>query len=136
RRQGGEDFVRSLEQRSAWIGRIPRAPHIGAGVEGGCSGALEREGSACRSRRPYRSRSRLSYCWTSGALLGWTLLRVVEGALGFRGMRRDQVHERRRQAIIRLQAEFLQPRPDRAHLGGIRPGLDDGRDERREFRRR
>ena len=37
----------------------------------------------------------------------------------FRDMGRDRVHQRRRQAIIGLELEFLQPRADRAHVVGF-----------------
>ena len=50
-------------------------------------------------------------------------LRAGTNALRLRGVRRDQVHERRRQAIVGFEAEFLQPSPDCSHVIGIRTGL-------------
>src|ERR1700687_81272 len=52
------------------------------------------------------------------------------------GVRRDGIHQRRRQAIIGLQFELLETRADRTHLIGPRTGFDDRGDECRELRRR
>ena len=48
----------------------------------------------------------------------------------------DCVHQCRREAVVWLEAELLQPCPDRIHVGGFRSGLDDRRDKRCELRRR
>src|SRR4029077_13621177 len=40
-------------------------------------------------------------------------------------MRRDQIHERRREAVVGLKAEFLEARTDGPHLVGLGAGLDD-----------
>lgn len=48
----------------------------------------------------------------------------------------DRIHQRRRQTIIWLEAQFLQPRAHVTHLGGVGATLDRRGDERREFRRR
>ncbi len=42
----------------------------------------------------------------------------------------------RREAVLRLEAELLQPCPDRIDVGGFRSGLDYRRDKRCEPRRR
>src|SRR5688572_23064080 len=44
--------------------------------------------------------------------------RQLAGCL--REMGRDRVHQRRRQAIIWLEAQLLQPRPHRAHVARLR----------------
>jgi hypothetical protein len=49
---------------------------------------------------------------------------------------RNGIHQGRRQAVIGLQAQLLQARPDRRHLRRIGAGLDDGRNKRGELRRR
>jgi hypothetical protein len=49
---------------------------------------------------------------------------------------RDGIHQSRRETIVRLQAEFLQPGPHRAHVIGARTGLNDGRYKSRELGRR
>src|SRR5215831_10634837 len=51
-------------------------------------------------------------------------------------LRSDEIHERRGEAIVRLELELSQPRPDRAHVIGIRARLDDRRNEGRELWRR
>src|SRR6266498_1640605 len=56
------------------------------------------------------------------------------GGLGRLG--RDEIHERRGQAIVRLELEFPQPCPDRAHVIGAGARLDDRRNKCRELRRR
>ena len=38
------------------------------------------------------------------------------GGFGFRHVGRDRVHQRRRQAVIGLEPDFLQPRADAGHL--------------------
>src|SRR5262249_33236694 len=48
-----------------------------------------------------------------------------ERALGFRRVGRDQVHQRRRQAVVRLELQLLQPRAHLAHLRRRETGLDD-----------
>jgi hypothetical protein len=49
---------------------------------------------------------------------------------------RNRVHQGRRQAVIGLQSQLLQARPDRRHLRRIGAGLDDGRNKGGELRRR
>src|SRR2546427_605260 len=56
------------------------------------------------------------------------------GGLGNLG--RDEIHQGRRKAIVRLELQLSQPRPDRTHVVGTCARLDDRRDECREFRRR
>ena len=51
-------------------------------------------------------------------------------------MRRDGIHQRRRQAIVRREPELSQTATYGFHLSGIRSRLDDGGNERRERRRR
>src|SRR3974390_2180592 len=41
----------------------------------------------------------------------------------------DRIHQRRRQAIIWLKSEFLQPAADLVRLLGLDAGFDDGRSE-------
>src|SRR5262245_22822228 len=61
--------------------------------------------------------------------------RQLAGCL--REMGRDRVHQRRRQAIIRLEPKLLQTSADRAHVARLRgTGLDDRGHERRELRLR
>src|SRR5579871_2715361 len=57
-----------------------------------------------------------------------------EYALGLRRMGRDQVHERRRQTVIGLEAELLEPGAHCAHLIGRCARLDDRGDEGRKAR--
>src|SRR5215469_11676863 len=57
-------------------------------------------------------------------------------AFCFRGVRGHRVHQRRRETVIGLEAELLQASAHLTHPRGREPGLDDGRDERGEVRRR
>lgn len=50
-------------------------------------------------------------------------------------MRRNSIHQRWREAIVRRQPEFYQPCPDRAHVIRARTGFDNRRNECCEFRR-
>jgi len=49
-------------------------------------------------------------------------------------MRCDRVHQRWRQAIVRLESNFFQPVANALHLRGRKARLDDRRDKGREFR--
>ena len=42
-----------------------------------------------------------------------------------RNMRGDEVHERRRQAVVGFESNLLEPCPDLAHFGRVCAGLDD-----------
>src|SRR5205823_14975724 len=68
-----------------------------------------------------------------------------EGGRGLRGggcacalclgrMGCDEVHQRRREAVVGLKTELLQPRAHGTHLLGLGAGLDDRGDKRREPR--
>ena len=49
-------------------------------------------------------------------------------------VRGDRVHERRRKAVVRREAQLLEAVADLGHLFGLRRArLDDGRHERREL---
>src|SRR5437016_3974629 len=48
----------------------------------------------------------------------------------------DRIHQRRRQAVIGLKPEFLETRPDPAHLGGTDAGFDHRGYECRKSRSR
>src|SRR4051794_22285639 len=48
----------------------------------------------------------------------------------------DRVHQRRGQAVIRLESQLLEPRSDARHLRGIHARFDHGGHERRELRSR
>src|SRR3970282_1481912 len=50
---------------------------------------------------------------------------LLESAGRLRGVRRNRVHERRREAVVRLEADLLQARADPGHFGRGRAGLDD-----------
>src|SRR5580698_6610062 len=50
---------------------------------------------------------------------------TLQYAGGLGDVRRDEIHQRRRQAVIRLELQLLQSAAHRAHVGGIRAGLDD-----------
>ena len=67
-------------------------------------------------------------------LIGLAYPAILAG--GFGGMRCDCIHQRRRQAVIRLELEFFKSRADRTHVFRFCAGLDDGRDEGGELRRR
>ncbi len=62
--------------------------------------------------------------------------RVREHALLFRRGRGDDVHQARRQAVVGLQPELLEPGSDRRDLAGVGARLNDRGYERRELRRR
>src|SRR5580704_4799632 len=50
------------------------------------------------------------------------------------GIRRQKIHERRRQAVVRLKTQLLQPSANGAHLIGLGSRLDDRGDECCELR--
>ena len=102
----------------------PMSEHLG--LRPGASPAAGRRCPRHRGRdsgeRPTAAPSR------RGQLLGQS----VQHALGLRDVGRDRVHQRRRQAVVGLEAELL-ARADFGHLRGLGAGLDDRRDERREL---
>src|SRR5580698_7914632 len=69
----------------------------------------------------------------TAALTSMTSTLQNTGLLGDEGC--DVVHQRRRETVIGLELQLPQTRAHGAHVGGIRAGLDDRRDESREFRR-
>jgi hypothetical protein len=60
---------------------------------------------------------------------------ATEHARCFRRVRRDGIHQRRRQAVIRFQLQFLESRSDRCHIRGIGAGFNDRGNKRGELRR-
>jgi hypothetical protein len=58
------------------------------------------------------------------------------GDLGLRHMRGDRIHQRRRQAIVGLKTQFLQPSANGFHLLRFDAGLDHRGNERRKSRGR
>jgi len=99
----------------------------------------DRNGQECRRGRKLRKRRRdvvrtheksagdeghqRTYCKTARS-----------GGLGFGDMRRDCIHQRWRQTIIRLEPQFLEACPDTRHLIRLDAGFDHRRYERRKSR--
>src|ERR1700722_4258726 len=61
---------------------------------------------------------------------------TLQNAGGFGNVRRDEIHQRRRQAIVGLEFQFPQPGAYGTHLARIRAGFNDRGDERGDLRRR
>src|SRR6267154_5007871 len=60
----------------------------------------------------------------------------AQRAGGLGELSRDEIHQRRGQAIVGLELQLFQPCPHGAHVVGACARLDDRRNERRELRRR
>lgn len=71
----------------------------------------------------------------AGEGFGGPAQEAFSGGLGFRHMGCDRVHQRRRQAVIRLEPDLLQPRTDAGHLLRLHARFDDRGDEGGELRR-
>jgi glutathione S-transferase len=111
-----------------WIthfGLIPAVPVIQSYVERG-----QRASCFVKAPRAMRS-SRRPWPPTSCQ----TVRSSGEDALRLGGVRRDRIHQSRRQAVVGLETQLLETRADGSHLVGLGAGFDDGRDERGEFRR-
>ena len=61
---------------------------------------------------------------------------ILQHPCGLGGVRRDSVHQRRRQTVIRLQAKFAEAAADSTLVSRVGARLDNRRDEGREPRPR
>src|SRR6202034_2079310 len=71
--------------------------------------------------------------YARGPNAGRLSLRLFVGALGLGRVRRDQVHQRGRQTVVRLELQLLQPAAHFVHALRREAGLDDGGHERRKL---
>src|SRR3989442_15882826 len=60
----------------------------------------------------------------------------AQHARGLGGLRGDEIHQRRRQAIVGLELQLSQPPPDLAHVVGACALFDQRRNESLELKRR